>query len=78
MDLRKTILTTVASGALLVSLAVAAAGHSTGPCADSGEPGHSDYARHHVVPNAQAGTLGADGHTPGSHMGYSACDPSGE
>ncbi len=39
------------------------------PCEDLG-PGHSTFARHHVVPLAQGGMLGAGGHTPGEHKGY--------
>lgn len=73
--------------ALIVVLAVATAalaGHNAGPCNDSGEPGNSDYAQHHIVPVAKDGDLGradhdGDGmsHSPGSHGGYSACNPSG-
>lgn len=66
--------------ALLAALALAApaaADHNAGPCNDSGEPGHSDYAEHHIVPLAQAGMVGAGGHVPGSHHGMSACNPSG-
>ena len=51
----------------------ASADHNVGPCNDSGEPGNSDYAQHHIVP----ATLGAGAHIPGTHMGFSACNPSG-
>ena len=52
--------------------------HQAGPCtASETDPGHSEFARHHVVPFAQAGALGAGGHKPGTHQGYSACNPSG-
>ena len=55
---------------LLLALAPAAmAGHNVGPCNDSGEPGNSDYAEHHIVP----AKLGNDAHKPGSHGGYSVC-----
>ncbi len=57
---------------LLLVFAVAStvlAAHNVGPCNDSGEPGNSDYARHHIVP----ATLGAGAHIPGSHGGYSVC-----
>ncbi len=40
------------------------------PCEESAGPGHSEYAKHHVVPLAQAGELGAGGHKPGEHHGY--------
>ncbi|MGH2746837.1 MAG: hypothetical protein ACRDKB_02785 [Actinomycetota bacterium] len=73
--------------ALMVVLAVASvavADHNLGPCNESGGPGNSDYAQHHIVPVAQDGDLGEadhDGdlmtHNPGSHQGYSFCNPSG-
>lgn len=44
-----------------------------GPCNDSGEPGNSDYAQHHIKPLAQEGGLGEGGHKPGTHQGYSTC-----
>jgi hypothetical protein len=52
--------------------------HQAGPCAPTEEdPGHSEFAQHHIVPFAQAGELGAGGHKPGTHQGFSACNPSG-
>ena len=48
----------------------ASADHNVGPCNDSGEPGNSDYATHHIVP-------ATPGHVPGTHMGFSLCNPSG-
>lgn len=57
---------------------VPALAHSAPPCNDSGEPGNSDYAQHHIVPLAQDGALGHDGHVPGAHHGYSLCNPSGK
>lgn len=50
--------------------------HNAGPCNDTGEPGNSDYAQHHIVPMAQAGLIGSV-HVPGDHMGYSVCVNSG-
>ncbi len=52
-----------------MTLSTAASAHNVGPCNDSGEPGNSDYAQHHIVP----ATLGAGAHIPGSHGGYSVC-----
>ncbi len=53
-----------------MSLAMgASADHNVGPCNDSGEPGNSDYAQHHIVP----ADLGAGAHIPGSHGGFSVC-----
>lgn len=63
-----------------LGLMVPALAHTAGPCDDSdgdGLPSGQEYAEHHIVANAQAGTLGAGGHIPGTHKGFSACDPSG-
>lgn len=46
--------------------ASSASAHSALPCNDSGEPGNSDYALHHIVP-------ATPGHVPGTHGGYSLC-----
>jgi hypothetical protein len=65
--------------AVLAALALsapAAADHNAGPCNESGAPGHSDFAEHHIVPLAQGGSLGNGGHKPGEHGGMSACSPS--
>jgi hypothetical protein len=67
----------IASGLALTAFGGVASAHNAGPCNDSGEPGNSDYARHHIAPVAQAGSLGAGGHIPGTHHGFSVCDPSG-
>ena len=45
--------------------------HDAGPCTQSADPGHSEYARHHVVP-----VVPETGHNPGQHQGFSICDPS--
>ncbi len=65
---------------LLVALAFAAPAfaHVAPPCNDSGEPGNSDYAQHHIKPLATSGGLGEGGHKPGSHQGFSVCNPSGK
>ena len=36
-----------------------------------------EYAQFHVATLAQEGMLGAGGHKPGEHQGFSLCDPSG-
>jgi hypothetical protein len=51
--------------------------HQAGPCTPSDDPGHSEFAEHHIVPFAQEGELGEGGHKPGEHRGFSACNPSG-
>jgi hypothetical protein len=72
---------------LLVVFAIAlmtfttAFAHNAGPCNDSdgdGSPSGYEYAKHHIVPLAQDGALGNDGHKPGTHQGFSACNPSGK
>jgi hypothetical protein len=56
--------------------APASATHTGCPAAnDPSEPGHSEFAHHHIVGLAQAGMLGAGGHKPGSHHGMSGCHP---
>ena len=67
----------VAGVLLTLALAVPASAHQAGPCTPSDDPGHSEFARHHIVPFAQEGELGDGGHKPGSHHGFSACNPSG-
>lgn len=68
------LLAPVAAAALALGTAAPASAHQQGgPCGASSDPGHSGYAAHHVVPAAQAGALGNDGHKPGEHRGYSVC-----
>lgn len=66
---------------LLLTLAFAtpAFAHSAPPCNDSngdGSPSGAEYAEHHIVSLATAGALGNDGHKPGTHRGFSLCNPS--
>lgn len=70
---------TLLAGALLVGSAGPAAAHVTGPCNDTNEDGSfsgREYAKHHIVPLAHQGVIG-QGHKPGTHQGFSACNPSG-
>ena len=62
---------------LVMAFATVASAHGAPPCNDSGEPGNSDYAQHHISFLAKEGGLGNDGHKPGSHRGFSLCNPSG-
>lgn len=71
--MRRRILTLVLAVLTALPSALGASAHSAPPCNDSGEAGHSDYARHHIVVLATAGELGHDGHVPGDHQGYSLC-----
>jgi hypothetical protein len=59
--------------AMMVASAMPAFAHQAGPCTPSADPGHSEFAQHHIVPFATEGALGAGGHVPGTHQGFSAC-----
>ena len=67
--MRRALTALLAGVALAASLALPALAHDAGPCSGTGR----DYAMHHVVFQAKAGTLGSGGHVPGAHRGYSAC-----
>lgn len=71
--MRKVIATAVLAVAVALVGATPASGHTAPPCNDSGEPGNSDYAQHHIRALALEGAVGADGHVPGTHQGYSLC-----
>ncbi len=65
---------------LVLTITPLASAHQAGPCGVvvPDEPGHSEFARHHIVPFAQEGALGNEGHKPGTHRGFSVCNPSGK
>ena len=66
---------------LTFALATPAFAHNAGPCNDTngdGSPSGQEYAAHHIVALATTGGLGAGGHIPGSHHGFSLCNPSGK
>lgn len=67
------LLAATATAALTLGTAGSAAADNAGPCNESGGPGHSDYATHHIVAVAHEGALGNGGHKPGAHRGYSRC-----
>ncbi len=67
--MRKLLIIVLVLLVLLVSVVPVFADHNVGPCNDSGEPGNSDYAKHHIVP----ANLRHDAHKPGAHKGFSAC-----
>lgn len=71
--MRRRIATVLIAVLATMTLSVGALAHQAGPCNDSGEPGNSDYAQHHIVAAAHEGALGAGGHIPGFHQGYSLC-----
>ena len=66
---------------LTFALAVPVFAHNAGPCNDTdgdGSPSGAEYAAHHIVAAAHEGALGNGGHKPGSHRGFSLCNPSGK
>ncbi|HEU4528109.1 MAG TPA: hypothetical protein VFT80_09280 [Actinomycetota bacterium] len=68
-----------AAAAVALALAVAS-GAQAPPCNDTsgdGSPSGLEYAQFHVSALAQEGMLGNGGHKPGSHHGFSLCNPSG-
>ena len=72
--MRKLIAAAALAGALSAAgpAAPARADHAGHPFCGSG----TQYAQEHVVPLAQAASLGpAHGHTPGFHQGFSVCLP---
>lgn len=55
--------------------------HTAPPCNDAdgdGSPSGREYAAHHISALAKVGGLGNDGHKPGTHHGFSLCNPSGK
>ena len=63
-----TALTVAMTSALMVG---APAFAHQAPCEETAGLGHSEYAKHHIVPLAQTVGLGAGGHNiPGEHHGY--------
>ena len=60
----------------LMLVAVPAAQAQQPPCNDAdgdGSPSGFEYATNHVSAMAMEGMLGAGGHIPGSHQGFSLC-----
>ncbi len=76
--MHKRSLTLLAGLAGALALAGPGAAHNAGPCEQTGDPGHSEYAHHHIVFMAQdgPGLNDPDEHAPGIHRGYSFCNPS--
>jgi hypothetical protein len=78
--MRKITTTLLAASLLVLGAALPASAHLAGPCDDSDGDGMAsgrEYAAHHISAFAQEGLLGNEGHKPGTHRGFSACDPSG-
>jgi hypothetical protein len=76
--MRRLVVLAAVTAAALVG--AGASGAQAPPCNDTdgnGSPSGREYAQFHVTALAQEGMLGAGGHKPGEHHGFSLCDPSG-
>ncbi len=77
--MRKFVTTMLVTGLLTLGSAGVASAHFAGPCNDAdedGAPSGREYAQHHIAAGAHEGIIG-QGHKPGTHQGFSACNPSG-
>lgn len=77
--MRHRLIVVAAAASAALALAGASAAQAP-PCNDTngdGSPSGQEYAQFHITALAQEGMLGNGGHKPGSHRGFSACDPSG-
>lgn len=71
--MKKTLLAVAAAATVAFGVGASpAAAH--GPCVDEGMAGSSDYGRLHIASHGPHG-LGVGGHNPGTHAGYSLCNP---
>jgi hypothetical protein len=76
---KKFVATTMIAGAFMIGSAGAASAHFAPPCNDTdgdGQASGQEYAQHHISAGAHEGIIGHD-HKPGTHRGFSACNPSG-
>lgn len=64
------------TASLVLVLGTSAPATAHAPCDDTGMAGHSDYGRSHIASHGPHG-VGIEGaHNPGTHQGFSLCDPS--
>ena len=67
--MKKAIVRLIVPLLLALGLAVPAFAHvEMDPCVETAEPGHSEFAHHHVRP-----LVPEAGHAPGAHQGFSHC-----
>ena len=77
--MKRLVSTLFIAGALVLGAGGVAHAHQAGPCNDSDGDGAfsgQEYAEHHIVQGAHDGIIGHV-HKPGSHHGFSLCNPSG-
>ncbi len=76
ISLRRLVLSGAVAAALSVAVAGPAAAHA--PCAETFDrPGASDFGRDHIAGHGPHGRGIEGAHNPGTHQGYSLCNPSG-
>jgi hypothetical protein len=78
--MKRFVSTTLITVGLLLGSAGVASAHQAGPCNDADGDGAfsgREYAQHHIVQGAHDGIIGQV-HKPGSHRGFSLCNPSGK
>ena len=79
--MKKRVITLITVAMLVLAYAVPASAHTAPPCNDAngdGNPSGNEYATHHISAKAKLGEIGGNGHVPGSHKGFSLCNPSGK
>lgn len=78
--MKRILVTLSAASLMLLGAASGASAHVAPPCNDANGDGMAsgrEYATHHISAMAKEGMLGNGGHKPGSHQGFSVCNPSG-
>ena len=79
--MRKLVVGLLAAALMMAAMTLPVSAHITGPCNDSDGDGSfsgAEYAEHHISALAKVGGLGNGAHKPGSHKGFSICNPSGK
>ncbi|MFL5760249.1 MAG: hypothetical protein ACJ789_10950 [Thermomicrobiales bacterium] len=79
-SLRRWLLALMVAAPLMLTGAHAGSAEALPPCNDfdaNGAPSGFEFATYHIVALAHAGELGAGGHIPGHHQGFSLCNPAG-
>ncbi|MCI0775586.1 MAG: hypothetical protein J4N97_07640 [Chloroflexi bacterium] len=81
--MKKRIITFIVVAMLVLVYALPVSAHTASPCNDTdgdGSPSGREYAKHHISALAKAGNLGHGHgfHVPGTHQGFSLCNPSGK
>lgn len=74
--MRRVLTTAVLIAAMSLGAANVALAQPAPPCNDTdgdGSPSGQEYAHYHIVALARSGGMGAGGHVPGSHNGFSVC-----